>query len=334
MANPTARPDLEPIFNAMNGYQATMALKGAIELGIFTQIDEGAATVDEIARRTGASPKGVRVVCDFLAIQGHLLKQNGQYKLPLNSKVFLSRNSPAYVGDAVRFLNHPWTIRNFTDMAAIIKRGGAVMDNAVAEEALWVEFARAMTGITGGIAHAAAPVLARGGAARKVLDISAGHGLFGITVAQAMPEAQVTGLDTPAVLEVARENAAKMGVGDRYHLLPGSAFDVDLGTGYDLVLVPNFIHHFNPETNIGLFKKIHAAMVAGGRLAVIEFVPNEDRISPPAAAAFSLMMLGAVPDGDAYTFAEIRDMVTAAGFKNPVLEELPPTPERLVSAAA
>ena len=63
----------------------------------------------------------------------------------------------------------------------------------------------------------------------KVLDIAASHGLFGITVAQRLPKAHIYALDWANVLEVARENAAKQGLADRYHLLPGSAFEVDYG---------------------------------------------------------------------------------------------------------
>jgi 2-polyprenyl-3-methyl-5-hydroxy-6-metoxy-1,4-benzoquinol methylase len=331
------QPDLGKIFDAMNAYQVSMALKGALELEVFTHIDDGADTVEEIAKRSGATPKGIRVVCDFLTIHGLLTKDAGRYGLPLNSKFFLSKRSPAYVGAAVNFLNHEWTVRNFADVRGAMLRGGATGDDSTAEtaivnESLWVEFARSMTGITGAIAAVAAAAIQESGAASTVLDISAGHGLFGIEVAKRNPNAQVAGCDSPAVLEVARENAERMGVGDRYHLIPGSAFEVAFGSGYDLVLLPNFLHHYDFDTNVELLRKVRAALVADGRVAIVDFIPNEDRVSPHAAAAFSLTMLCAVPNGDAYTFSELSAMLTAAGFRDARLQELPPTPERLVVA--
>ena len=75
--------------------------------------------------------------------------------------------------------------------------------------------------------------------------------------------AKVTGVDWANVLEVAKENAAKAGVADRYSTIPGSAFDVDFGTGYDIVLIPNFLHHFDPATNEKLLRKVHAALADG-----------------------------------------------------------------------
>jgi len=323
----------------MNAYQVSMALKGALELEVFTHIDEGADTAEEIAKRSGATRKGIRVVCDFLCIHGHITKDAGRYKLPLNSKFFLSKRSPAYVGAAVNFLNHEWTVRNFADVRGAMLRGGAtqlgsIAEGGISDESLWVEFARSMTGITGAIAGVAARAVQQSGAASIVLDISAGHGLFGIEVAKLNPAAQVAGCDSPAVLQVARENADRAGVGERYHLLPGSAFEVNFGSGYDLVLVPNFLHHFDFEKNVQLLQKVRGALVADGRIAIVEFIPNEDRVSPPAAAAFGLMMLCAVPDGDAYTYSELSAMLTDAGFRDAQLHDLPPTPERLVIARA
>jgi cyclopropane fatty-acyl-phospholipid synthase-like methyltransferase len=114
-----------------------------------------------------------------------------------------------------------------------------------------------------------------------------------------------------------------MEVADRYHLLPGSAFETDFGSGYDLVLVPNFLHHFDTPTCTAFMRKVRAALNPGGRAAIVEFVPNPDRITPPTAAAFSLMMLAATPAGDAYTFAELESISKEAGFTR---VELAPQP--------
>jgi 2-polyprenyl-3-methyl-5-hydroxy-6-metoxy-1,4-benzoquinol methylase len=176
--------------------------------------------------------------------------------------------------------------------------------------------------------------VARPGEAQKVLDISAGHGLYGLMVAKSNPSAQIYASDWANVLVVARENAAKFGVAERFHTIPGSAFDSDLGSGYDLVLVPNFLHHFDPPTCVKLLRKLRGAMKPGATLAIVEFVPNEDRISPPMAAAFSLQMLGGTDAGDAYTFRELSEMVSEAGFVESRQEPLLPTPQTLVSARA
>jgi hypothetical protein len=130
---------------------------------------------------------------------------------------------------------------------------------------------------------------------------------------------------------VASENAKKMGVESRFRPLRGDAFTVDYGTGYDIALMTNFLHHFDVPTCTGLLRKVAAAMKPGGRLAILEFVPNEDRVSPPAAAEFSLTMLAGTPSGDAYTFAELKKMSEDAGFCNVAAHPLP-SPQTVVTA--
>jgi ubiquinone/menaquinone biosynthesis C-methylase UbiE len=174
------------------------------------------------------------------------------------------------------------------------------------------------------------PLLAVPGRSMKVLDIAAGPGMYGILVAQYNPAAEVFAVDWANVLQVAQENAVKFGVADRYHTLPGSAFEVDFGGGYDLVLLPNFLHHFDPPTIVRLLKKIRGAMRPGAVVATLDMVPNEDRISPPFPAAFSMMMLASTPSGDAYTFPELDAMFREAGFGQNELTNLAGAPMSLI----
>ena len=166
----------------------------------------------------------------------------------------------------------------------------------------------------------------------KVLDIAAGHGMFGVTIAKHNPKAKIVAVDWASVLQVATENAKRLGVADRHTLLPGSAFDVEFGHDYDLVLVTNFLHHFDLPTNEKLLRKFHAALKPGGRVVILEFVPNEDRVSPPEAATFPLVMLAGTPAGDAYTYSEYQGILRSAGFKRDELHVLPPTPNQAIVA--
>ena len=147
-----------------------------------------------------------------------------------------------------------------------------------------------------------------------MLDIAAGHGLFGIEVAKANPGVQVTQVDWRPVLEVAAENARRAGVADRMHALAGSAFEVEFGAGYDVALLTNFLHHFDAPTCEGLLKRLHAALKPGGRVVTLEFCPNEDRVTPPQPAWFAVQMLVNTRAGDAYTIREIDGMARNAGF--------------------
>ena len=320
-----------PIFETLTRYQHTMALKGAIDLDLFTHIAAGASTPEDIAVRSRASERGVRILCDFLTIIGFLRKADGRYQLSPVSAWFLDKASPNYFGSVAQFVADPAMIARFFDVAALVRRGGAV-DDLEKEDVKWVEFARLMTPMVGLAARATAVAVSGSKPGQKVLDIAAGSGIFGLSVAELNPNAEIVALDWETVLEVTRENARRRGLEDRFRTIAGNAFQADLGSGYDLVLIPNFLHHFDPPTNIQLLKRVRASLKPEGRIAVVEFVPNDDRVTPPIAASFSLTMLGHTPRGDAYTFRELNGMFAEAGFGEGRRQDLLPTPLTLILA--
>jgi len=328
------QPSPQLFFQTINAHMRTEALKTGIELEVFTAIGEGNTTPAEIAKRCQASEKGIRVLCDYLTIMEMLTKKDGHYGLTLDSSVFLDKRSPAYIGGATEFLCSEMITNGAKHMTEAVRKGGTAMEDEGTigpDNPVWVKFARGMAPMMAMPAQLMAKLVDPNADRKlKILDIAAGHGLFGITFATHNPQAEVTALDWKAVLEVAKENAQKMGVADRYKTIEGSAFDVDFGTGYDLVLLTNFLHHFDAPTCETLLRKVHAALADGGRAVTLEFVPNEDRITPPDSAGFSMMMLTGTPSGDAYTFPELERMAANAGFSRSTLHPLPPTFQQVV----
>jgi ubiquinone/menaquinone biosynthesis C-methylase UbiE len=326
------QPSPALLFDTFNGYQRTQALRTGIDLEVFTAIGKGHTNAQAIAEACGASERGIRILCDFLTVIGFLNKQDHNYELTADSATFLDKRSPAYMGTVTGFLLSPHVMDNFDHLTEAVRKGGCAGGSSVEpEHPMWVDFARAMAPMMAMPAQLMAQLVDPAKDKQlRVLDIAAGHGLYGIAYAKQNPQAEVTALDWPMVLEVAQENAQIAGVADRYHLKPGSAFDVDYGNGYDLVLLTNFLHHFDPETCETLLRKVHASLADGGRAATLEFVPNDDRVTPPQAAAFSMQMLGGTPSGDAYTFAELERMFQHAGFTRSEMFELPPTIERAI----
>jgi len=327
-------PNPSRIFQTFNAFQQTAALKAAIDLDVFTAIGDRQTTVEQIARRAAAAERGIRILCDYLTVLGFLTKNQTHYGLAPDAAMFLDRGSPAYMGNAARFLDAPDMVRAYDHLADAVRKGGTVMSEEGtlgAENTLWVEFARSMAPLMMQPAEAIAQLVGAGKSEKcRVLDIAAGHGLFGINIARHNPQAEIVALDWPNVLEVAKENARKSGVESRYATIAGSAFEAELGNDYNLVLLTNFLHHFDPPTCERLLRRVHAALVPGGRAVTLEFVPNDDRVTPPEAATFSMIMLGTTPRGDAYTFAEIERMFRNAGFSRSEHFRQPPMPESVI----
>lgn len=330
-------PSPVQIFETLTAYQDTAALKAAIELDLFTAIGENGATAAELATHCSAAQRGIRTLCDYMTVLSFLEKKGDRYLLTKDSAVFLNRNSPAYAGGAAEFLLSDHLTKAFADVAGAVRKGGTVLAGAgsmAPEHPMWLSFARGMGWMMRPGAQALAEIVALDPARdTKVLDISASHAIWGLSFAQRNPRAQVVALDWAPVLKVARENAERMKLTDRFSTIEGSAFEVDFGHDYDLILLPNFLHHFDAPTCVRLLQKCHAALRENGRVAIVEFVPNPDRVSPPDAATFSLVMLVSTEHGDAYTFAEFEQMLKEAHFNSIEQHPLPPGVSTAIVAA-
>jgi ubiquinone/menaquinone biosynthesis C-methylase UbiE len=333
MATPAAPPSPLRIFETLRAYQQTAALRTAIELDVFSAICGGAETAAEIAAACGASERGIRILCDTIVTDGFLKKQDGRYACAPDAIVFLDRRSPACIASVAEFLCSPETLTGSLTLTDCVRKGGTMEageGSVEPDNPLWVQFARAMGPMMSMPAHIMAEAVA-GTGPLKVLDIAAGHGVFGIAIAQRNAEARITAVDWAAVLEVAKENAEKAGVARRYDMLPGSAFDVDFGSGYDLVLITNFLHHFDVATCEGFLRKVHAALKPDGRAVTLEFCPNDDRVTPLTPARFAITMLMSTAHGDAYTFHELESMFRNAGFSASEQRMLPSEQSVIIS---
>ncbi|HET8533118.1 MAG TPA: methyltransferase [Methylomirabilota bacterium] len=331
-----APPSPDLFLGTLTAYQRSAALRGALDLDLFTAIGAGRETAATVAERCRASVRGTRILCDYLTVAGLLAKDGDRYALTADSAAFLDRGSPSCVASAADFIYAPEIRAAFADVALAVRRGGTALPEAgtvAPAHPVWVRFARAMAPLMRGAARAVVETV-EVDAARplRVLDVAAGHGMFGIAFATRYPRAEVTGLDWPGVLEVARENARAASVEGRYRTIPGSAFEAELGGPYDLVLIPNFLHHFDPPTCERFLTRTRAALAPGGRAVTVELVPDEGRLSPPPAAMFALVMLCSTPAGDAYTFAELDSMFRRAGFASSVLRvPAPGGPQVIIS---
>ena len=240
-----------------------------------------------MATRCGVSERGVRILCDYLTTIGIIAKEDGVYSHSPTSEVFLDPRSPASMAPIVAFLGHPTMLEPWGQLTEIVRSGRTVLPGQGTVEPdnpVWVEFAKSMVPM---IAPAIAPLAERGALAPasgaiRVLDIAAGHGMFGIEIAEKEPggtcrcarlgvRCSRLRVKTPA--PPACWTAWSSGL--------GNAFDVDFGGPYDAVLLTNFLHHFDEATCVTLLKKIRAALKPGGITAMLEFVPNEDRVTPP-----------------------------------------------------
>src|SRR5262245_32852419 len=106
-------PSIGLLWDTFTGYQRTAVLKAAIELDLFTLIAGGTATIEALAARTKAAPRGLRALLNHLVADGFLTRDVDRYALSPTAAAFLDRNSPGYLGGAAGFITSPYVVEGF-----------------------------------------------------------------------------------------------------------------------------------------------------------------------------------------------------------------------------
>ncbi len=135
------------LFETINAYQRSAAIKAAVELDLFTAIGEGKETAPQLADQCQAAERGVRILCDYLVIIGFLTKEGDRYRLTPDTAVFLDRRAPAFMGGSLEFLLAPELTVSFGELTAAVRQGGTVAPDEGAlkpEHPVWVALARSM----------------------------------------------------------------------------------------------------------------------------------------------------------------------------------------------
>src|SRR5712692_8221668 len=239
------------IFDVLQSFQRTAALRAAVELDVFTAIGDRGLSADEIAAHCRTSTRGMRVLCDYLCLTGLLQKRSGRYWLTEEAALYLDRHSQQFIAnDAIQVYGGGVLAEGFQHLTQAVRIGGTALPRAgtlAPEHSYWQQFARALAPIGAANARLLANVLEYPPSLPvRVLDIACGHGHYGIAIAKQHPLAEIFAQDWPAVLEMAVANARDAGVSKRYHAIPGDVFSANLGGRYDVALITNFLPDLGP----------------------------------------------------------------------------------------
>lgn len=292
-------------------------LSAALTLDVFTHVAAGNRTVEEIARAAGASERGARMLLDALvALQ--LLSKNGEhYELTPMSAEFLVRDRPNYIGEMLK-MDRTW--QAWSNLAEVVRSGKPLQAVEARERAedFFPMLVRGLHVINTQPARRTAQILGAGTTHKgmRVLDVACGSGIWGISVAEADTEAHVTAQDFPGLFETTRGYLKRHNVEDRYDFLPGDLKEIEFGENrYDLAILGNIVHSEGEDSSRDLFKRLYKALKPGGRIVIIDMIPNNERTGPPFALFFALNMLLNTEKGSTYTLAEYTEWLSDAGFK-------------------
>ncbi len=312
------------------GYAPTLILEAALQHKIFDLLDQSPKTLSELARATGASPRGLTAILNALVSFQFLARSGERYSLTEESSAFLVSSKPAYHGALLKHMSTQ-LIPKWLQLSEVVRTGkpAAAVNKGHESAEFFAGFVESLFPLSYPAARQLGEHLGVSKATSQfnVLDIAAGSGVWGIALAEQSPKVRLTAVDWPAVLEVTTKVAKQHGVADRLQGIPGDLLEVDYGSGYHLATLGHILHSEGRERSRKLLRKVFAALAPGGTIAIAEFIPNDDRTGPPNALIFAVNMLVNTEAGDTFTVAEMSEWLREAGFTNPrTIEVNAPSP--------
>jgi len=300
-------------------YAPPLIISAAVNNKVFDTLEGGAKTVEQLNKETGASARGLRAIMDAL-VGLELLKKDRQskYSLTPESQAFLLSEKPGtlagFFGSILPVLTSRWL--RLTD---IVRDGRPAVP--VNQETEGTEFFSQLVETIIPMSYAGAQKLAdhlKVATAKeqvRVIDLAAGSGIWGIALAQKSPRLRVTAVDWVGMIPTTKRVTQKFGVRDRFDFIEGDLLEANFGNGYDVATLGHILHSEGEERSRQLLKKAFRSLKSGGKIAIAEWLVNDDRTKPLPSLMFSVQMLVNTEKGDTFSFNEIKKWLEDAGFR-------------------
>ncbi|MFZ2088804.1 MAG: methyltransferase [Desulfobaccales bacterium] len=326
--------DFQELMNYVRGFRPAKIVMVATDLELFNHLEDF-RTLPEIASLVKADPRALGILLNALAALGLVDKDGERFRNGELTSRYLVRGKEDYRGAIVRHMHHTWW--GWSELEETVKRGHADMskserwlDRVPEPEEEWVrDFIWGMHAIARDLAPEVAAKLDFTGVAR-LLDLGGGPATYAIAFAQASPTLKATVFDLPQPITIAQENIRRHGLAERIDTMAGNFLEESIGSGYDFIWVSQILHSHTEEQCRLIIEKSVKALNPGGQLAIQDFFLNDDLISPPEAAMFSVHMLAVTPGGRAYTHREVAAMMAQTGLSTPKHQTTSPQTSMLI----
>ncbi len=290
----------------------------ADDLGVFRTLAAGPLDTRALADELAIELRATEAIVGLLTGLGFLIAVEGRCALTEIARSYLLPDSPFYWGGMLRRIrDNPLDCRVLisslrSGRAAEEARLNGMWQAVRPPDAALIAFTHAMHAHCFGLAVRAAALVDAGTA---LLDVAGGSGGYAIASALRYPALRCTVLDLTAVCGVAAEYAAKHGVADRVRTVAGDMFADPWPRDHDRVLLSDIFHDWDDARCRVLADRAYEALPPGGRVLIHEMLIDDDGLGSLNALSYSMIMVF-VSQGRQRTFAEIRDLLGAAGFRD------------------
>jgi len=302
----------DQIIQKIDQLEEANILLAALELKIFSILDRKLYSSRVIAKKAGCQPWETEILLNALVAMGALSKKDRLFKNTSETYKHFCSASPHYKKGFIRLRQ-----QNRDEWSGLLETLKSGRDPSPHEgdddpDFRWY-FTHAMHERSEFYSGKVAEIVARKPVGR-LIDLGGGPGSYSAAILRKDKKATATLFDRKVTLEVAKEILSGSRVFSRFDFLEGDLFQTDYGNNFDTIFFSNILHIYNSKENKTLFKKIHRALVKGGRFILVDLFLRENMTTPYDAALFSLTMLMFTATGKTYTFKETEALLKATGF--------------------
>jgi 2-polyprenyl-3-methyl-5-hydroxy-6-metoxy-1,4-benzoquinol methylase len=303
-----------PIIHTQIAFNAARAIIAAADIGLFEALGRSEKTAADISKIIKTHPLATKQLLDCLVGIGYIQWRKERYSLRPKYYKWLLQEYPSNLIGKLRFQISEW---NWMGQLERYVRSGKPIDiHSVMTESEWSQYQDSMQSLSINMARELAMKIPLAPHVTNMLDIGGAHGLYSIELCKKKPDLVSTILELPGAISKASSIASKYKLEDRVKFRKGNALTDDLGNQlYDLVIINNLVHHFTPEENKLLVKKVFRALKPDGILGIGELIRLRKPGKGGVAAATSGLYFSLTSSSGAWSMEEIKAWQTDAGFK-------------------
>jgi SAM-dependent methyltransferase len=302
----------EPIFQVASGFMAAKHLFVANEVGLFEQLADGPATLDELARRTGVARARLRILADAMVALGFIERHEDLYQNAPIAATFLTGHTPADLRPFLRFWNR-LSYPIWTKLEDAIRTGQAQGTLHLAEEEQRI-FSEGVEAIQAAPSQALPSTYDFSGH-RRILDLGGGTGSWLRAILRQYSTLEGTLFELPTAAAIARRHLASDTATQRVEVVEGDFFKDPIPVGHDVVLIANVMHLISPEHNLELLRHTRQYVANGARLLLVDFWTDATHTEPAFAALMAGEFLVITGEGDVYSEEEAYRWLQETGWR-------------------
>ncbi len=296
-------------------YWSVCALHAGVKLDVFTPLAEYQLTAAELSDKLKSDSRGLGMLLNSLVALGLLDKIGDIYSVTPFSSEYLVKTSPNYLGHIIK--HHHYLMSGWAHLDQAVINGGPLRQSAshANDQDERESFLMGMFNLAMLLAPKVAQVVNLEKRSR-LLDLGGGPGTYAIHFCRRNPQLTAVIYDLPTTRKFAEQTVTRFGLADRITFQEGD-FDVDqISQRFDVAWLSHILHGEGPDGCAAILKKAVAALEPGGMIMVQEFILDNTLDAPLFPALFSLNMLLATPQGQAYSQGQLFEMLKLAGVRD------------------